>query len=55
MPPPMLPLLCPLRLQIVRGGISEARRQWLGDTPLTIITDPSTHRLLKFEEHEAGK
>lgn len=40
---------------MVRGGISEERRRWLGDTPLALVMDPSTGRLLKFDEQEPGR
>lgn len=40
---------------VMRGGISEGQRRWVGDSPLTLIMDADTKRVLKFEEYEVGR
>lgn len=39
---------------LVRGGIEQGHRRRLGESPLCVVTDPSTQRLLKLEEDTAN-
>jgi len=39
---------------VLRGGMSEMHRRRLGESGLVVAVDPSSHRLLKFEEQPSS-
>lgn len=40
---------------VMRSGMSDAHRRRLGDTAMTLVLDPSTHRLVKVEEYDSSR